>query len=99
MSENKQAPLVKWVTGRFRAPIERVECTRETEQSVFVMHGEQERRAAKHSTYEQYHDSWDAAHAHLVQRAQGEVDAYRSRLESAKGKLGNIKGMKKPSDA
>jgi hypothetical protein len=90
-----------WSTG---PKIERVEVIRETEQSVFLPKSRVgktngERRAAKHSEWEQYHDTWEAARAYLLEIANDDVTAARLALERANGKLGNIKGMKKPEGA
>jgi hypothetical protein len=72
-----------------------VECERETESCVYI----KGRRYAKESSWENYHDSWADAHAFLVDNAQGNVDGLRLKLEQAKGKLGQIKGMKPPKGA
>lgn len=98
--------IVKFKTSFSADKIEEIEVVRETEQSVFLpvngrslagKKGVNERRDAKRSTYVQYHDTWADAHAFLVGKAQREVESLRSRLEQAKGKLGQIKGMK-PSE-
>lgn len=87
------APLVKFQTRRYGSKIERVECTRETESSVFF--GTQ--RQAKWSDWVQFHESWSDAHQHLMTSAEHEVAAARRGLELANAKLGNIKGMKPPT--
>lgn len=79
--------------------IEAYEVVRETEHQVVlppIDKGEKERRESKQCDWYAWHNSWEEAHAHLVAKAQAEVDALRLRLEHAKGKLGNIKGMKPP---
>lgn len=75
--------------------IERVEVDRETESSVFI----NGRRSAKVSGYENFHDSWAAAHACLLAKHQLQVNQLRRQLEAANGKLGNIKGMKAPKES
>lgn len=75
--------------------IERIECERETKSSVFI-NGQ---RQAKTSSYESFHDSWEAAHAFLFDKQRLLVERLRRQLEVANGKLGNIKGMKPPKDA
>lgn len=95
------APIVKYETSKFgRVPILRVECERETEQSVFVINPKypniKPSRQAKISSYSQYHDTWADAHAHLLAMAEASVAACRRSLELANAKLGNIKGMKPP---
>lgn len=90
--------ITKYKTLSYSRKIEPVEVTRETEQSVFLVHcsGDSERREAKISDYAQYHDSWADAHAYLLKRAEGKVLGCRAALESANGELGNIKDMKQP---
>ena len=41
--------------------------------------------------------TWEEARAHLLAKAESEVDSLRRQLEAANGKLGNVRGMKKPS--
>lgn len=90
--------ITKYVTGYTADKIKQVEVIRETEAFVYLpgYQGGKERREAKVSKYDQYHDSWNEAHQYLTGKAQEEVDAIRRRLEQAKGKLGNIKGLKNP---
>jgi hypothetical protein len=91
--------IVKFMTGWLDSGIRRVEVVRETEASVWVVRNglarsqKTERREAKRGEYAQYHDTWEAAHAHLVKKAESEVKAARLQLEKVNGKLGNIKGM------
>ena len=79
--------------------IEAVEILRETEHQVVLppthTNGK-ERREQKRCYWYAWHDSWDDAHAYLVAKAQADVDSLRLQLARANGKLGNIKGMKKP---
>ena len=88
--------IVKFRTSRSLSTINRVEVERETESSVWVNRHEGNKaalRQAKHGEFAQYHGTWEAAHAYLVQQATDEVNAARHALERANGKLGNIKGM------
>jgi 2'-5' RNA ligase len=80
--------------------IEALEVSRETKAQVVRVIGSHatERREAKRSEYYNWHDTWEDAHAFLIERAEAEVQALRNQLEQAKGRLGNIKGMK-PSKA
>jgi hypothetical protein len=80
--------------------IEAVEVLRETKTQVVRAIGRHatERREAKRSEHYNWFDTWGEAHAFLIERAEAEVQALRNRLEQAKGRLGNIKGMK-PSKA
>lgn len=56
------------------------------------------RRENKVTDYYSWHDTWEAAHAHLIAEAQRKVDSLRVQLGSAQGKLGQIKGMKPPKE-
>jgi len=76
------------------AKIEEIEITRETEQSVFLLnHRGKECREAKKSDWHQYHDTWEAAHAALIGKAEVKIEDARARLQSAQDFLGNVKGM------
>jgi hypothetical protein len=82
----------KTVFGR----IEEVTVTRETEKSVFILDRRgKECRAAKKTSWENYLDTWDQAHAHLLVKAAEEVEHARTRLERKKVSFVRIKGMKK----
>jgi hypothetical protein len=101
--------LIKWKTSIYhQARIERVECTRETDKAVWVLEypwvfpGEQqtkppvERRRMKSSDSENFHDTWEDAHAYLTRQSERQLDVLRAQLAKAQGTLGNIKGMKNP---
>jgi hypothetical protein len=96
--------LIKFRTGYGADRIERVEVLRETSACVYLPRNatrgnpKGEQREAKLSEFAQYHDTWNAAHAYLIRKAEGDVDMARGRLEVARGKLGNIKGMKPPKE-
>ena len=98
--------IVKWRTNRYgRAAIERVECTRETAQTVWYMQQDAwrktdtEHRAAKESSGERYHDSWEDAKAYLLESANLSVIHARNALQRANDTLGNVKGLKKPAES
>ena len=55
-----------------------------------------ELKEGKRSEWQNWHDTWEDAHAFLLAGATAEVAALRMRLEQATGRLGNIKGMKPP---
>lgn len=95
--------IIKYRTTLMNSKIEVVNCIRETESSVFLagsdMRGKfKERREGKKTEWQQYHDTWSDAHSFLINRAEKEVLDARHRLEFANGRLGNIKGMKPPSE-
>lgn len=75
--------------------IEALEVERETDKQVVLpaRDGLRSRRENKVSDWLTWHDTWEAAHAFLVANAEREVETLRMRLEQAKGKLGQIKGM------
>lgn len=97
--------ITKYKTKWSKNSIERVEVLRETEAFVYVStdgwtkSGKGERRQAKLGEFAQYHNTWADAHAYLMADAENSVTHARSRLEQAKGHLGNIKGMKPPKEA
>lgn len=101
--------IIKWKTSRWHdARIERVECTRETKQTVWFMEerfsiggriAPAEKKSAKDGDRSKYHDSWEAAHAELLFQAEGAVFDARRAIERANSTLGNVKGMKKPETA
>ena len=69
-----------------------VEVERETEHCVWI----RGRKNNKVSSYENYYDTWDAAHAGLLEYAEGRLNAARSRLAGEQGFYGNVKGLRKP---
>jgi hypothetical protein len=92
-------------TTRGSIRIEPIEVERSTEKSVFVRDpfgfGTPRARAtvdrcAITSEYFQFHRTWDDAKAFLLQQQEEKVISLRAQLDSANGKLGNIKGLKKP---
>ena len=94
--------MKKFKTSKYGTEIEPVEVVRETDAFVIFppyRPGGKERRTAKCTDYERYHDTWEDARAFLLSRAEQDVQSARRRLEVANGTLGNVKGMKKPVDA
>jgi len=100
--------LVMWKTERGYAEIQRVECTRATSASVWFMHspfrmfGEDaapvETKKARHGDRVNYHETWDAAHLHLMEHAAMKAQTARRQLELANAYHGNVKGLKKPAE-
>ena len=98
----------RYKTSRWRErEIERLECTRETDKTLWVMEKwfftpdekAVERQRRKDTTGEHYHETWEDAHKWLLESAEAAVIAARRNLEVANSTLSNIKGMKKPEDA
>ena len=84
------------------AKITEVEFVRETDKCFWTLETNysgkaKERKHAKSSDYESYFDTWEFAHAALLERADREVEYARSRLKEAHDFAGNVKGMKKPA--
>ena len=75
--------------------IEALEVERETDKQVVLpaRDGFRACRENKVSDWSNWHDTWEAAHAFLVAGAEREVESLRMRLEKAKGKLEQIKGL------
>ena len=76
--------------------IEALEVERETDKQVVLPanNGFRSSRENKVSDWSNWHDTWEAAHAFLVAKAERDVSSLRMRLEQAKGKLGQIKAMR-----
>ena len=76
--------------------IEEVEVERETDKQVVLQakNGYRSRRENKVSDWRNWHDTWESAHAFLIANAEMNVESLRMRLEQAKGKVGQIRGMK-----
>ena len=70
--------------------IEPVEIDRETDSSVFIG----KNRNAKRSSYHNYFDTWEDAKAFLLKNAEDEAASCLRQLETANGKLGNIRGLR-----
>ncbi len=104
--------ITKWKTNISQwsggDKIERVECTRETESSVWVLedtrswYDEQEGKPPKfverrRNKGADYHDSWQAAHECLLKDAERRLENARAALAKAQAHHGNVKGMKEPT--
>lgn len=81
--------------------IEAFEVVKETEKQIVYVSDwcgkRTENRVAKASSYNMWFDTWEEAHAYLVEKANNNVERLRLQLERAKGEAGQIRGMKKPS--
>lgn len=91
-------------TGRWNnKPIEKLEVVKETAKTITILEPSwdgkkfSETRYNKDARY-QFHETWSAAHEHLMNEAQVAVISARRTLELANAKLGNIKGMKEPTE-
>ncbi len=92
--------MIKYKTMDYGRPeIDQVDVVKETDSCVFIIIDGKERRVAKLSDYVSYHDTWDAAHTHLLGRAEAKLIGARRTLQYAQDAYGNVKGMKKPSQS
>lgn len=57
------------------------------------------RREARTTFYTSWHESWEEAHAFIVDRAEKKIASLRLQLKSEEGRLGNLRGMKPPAGA
>lgn len=90
--------MIKYrVEFMFGTTIEKKEIDRETEKSVFwtTKSGFKE-RSLKITPYHRWFDTWEEAHYLALTRAKTTMDSLRSQLETAEGRLKNIKNMDKP---
>ena len=89
----------KYKTGaRYPKPeISVVEAIRETDQCVWVKgYGQKlERRESKRSEWTIYHDTWEAAHAFLLAKAEMEIERSKNAVERALANLATIRSMTK----
>ncbi|MFZ9087041.1 MAG: hypothetical protein ACO3C6_10880 [Steroidobacteraceae bacterium] len=106
--QNMPAPIIMWrahLSPFGLAKIEKVECSKVTDKSVFIVtksniwYDTKPYRCNRVSECSSYHETWAEAHAALLAYAERELNDCRSRLERLRCKYGNVKGMKPPADA
>ena len=79
--------MIKYKVGYYlSAEITEVEVERETAESVWV-------NGRRHKKGGHFFDTWEAAHSHLMERADEKLSQARRSLQSAQCLHGNIKGM------
>lgn len=77
-------------TGGFgRNWIEPMEAVKVTESRVYVGNSYE----ARHTQYHHYHDSWQAAKAHLVAAQRRRIEAYEGELEAARRRLAALEAI------
>jgi len=95
--------IVMWKTSSYwDTRIERVECERVTDKSVWVVHewsNTKETRRHPREGGDTYHETWEAARQHLLTRAEQSLATARRALQLAQATHGNVKGMKPPAEA
>lgn len=74
--------------------IEPVEIDRSTARYVWI-------GTARHAreSYQSYFPTWEQAHSYLLKKAENDLVTARRGLEHAQGRLGNVKGMRRPTEA
>ena len=82
--------MIKFHTPTWVIRIERVEIIRETEKFVVLTYGGRERRESK----DNYFDSWDQAHQHLLDKAARTVESEKRSLDYANQKLVEVQQLK-----
>ena len=92
--------ITKYKTEKcYPTKITPVECERETDKCVFVIgiYGRKEAsKASKAGEYDQYHDSWEVAHAHLLGKAKSCLASHKKRVDTARSELETVKALKAP---
>lgn len=82
--------LIKWRITTHSAKIERIECIRESEKSVWVPGRLQSMRREKQTFFEKYFDSWQDARASLLAIGERKVGLARRELELANAFLVDV---------
>lgn len=88
--------MIWFMTTGYTSPrIKPVDVESSTEKSVTIKGST--RRSMKISSYECFFPTREEAHSHLLQDATRSVENARRELERKNGYLGNVKGMKPPT--
>ena len=82
-----------WKT--YWSEIHAVDVDRANETSVFIGG----KRKARRSSWETYHETWDAAHDFLLEAARMSHQHAQRNLDRARSALEAVKAMKPPADA
>ena len=87
--------VTKFYACKYRNEIKKRDVVRETDSSVWVknLFGETRRRNKVSST-DRYCDTWEEAHAYLLEVAESQVAYHKNQLQRARSELGQIKSMK-----
>lgn len=90
---------IKYKTTRYGIDIDPVEIIRETAACVFVhdKYTKRERKEHKTSEFHTYHDTWDAAHRHLLEVTGIRISNAKSDLGYLEGQLDRIASMQPPA--
>jgi hypothetical protein len=91
--------MIKYKATDYDTPtIAAVEVVGETDKMVIVPTRGASRKEKKETNYVFYADTFEDAKAWLVRNYEREVSAARRALEYANSKLGNVKGLKDPTE-
>jgi len=86
--------MIKYRTKEWRgvpdAKILKIECSKETEKSVWINNG----RHLKITDNEIYHDTWKEAYSHILTLANEHVIRVAAQLDKAHSLLNNIVDLK-----
>jgi hypothetical protein len=92
--------MKKYRTGGWgKELIEEVEVERETEQCVWIKRyptSKEASRHAKRSSYDNFFDTWEEAHAYLREQRLLAVESAKRQLVGAEKLLANIDALKRP---
>jgi hypothetical protein len=82
---------------RYRSVIVPIQVIRTTKASAYLLDADgREYRESLATHSHEIHPTWEGAHARLLQMAEEELCHIRRQLDVARGRCGNIAGMKKP---
>ena len=86
--------MIKYQTTKNGIEIQKVEVTRESKSSIWLLSRTGEERCErKISEYYQYHDTWESAYQYILYMAKSKLRQCRSALESAEVKLKEVENM------
>lgn len=88
--------IKKYRTCLIDPRIEEVECVRETEKFVFFDDEMGKYRLAKRSRYEVFHDTWDDAKEHLLEKSRRLLNEARAKARALETKVMQISAMERP---
>mgnify|MGYP006284258461 CR=1 FL=1 len=92
-----QATVTVWRASMYELEIKPVAASKLTERTITLaddIYGR--KRINRIGPFDSYFNTWEEAHAYLLEKAEERVTSARRQLEQANGYLGNVKGMKKP---
>lgn len=91
--------LTKYRVSSWRDQITEEQFTRETDSTLFHIERGRERKKLKHTTYEDYFDSWQDAYKYLLVRAECKVEKAEADLRRATEQLERVKSIAQPNAA